>query len=520
MSTPAISSPSSVERRGSDAWKVLIVDDEQSVHDVTTLALKRFTFQNRPIVFFHAFSGLEAIDLMTLHPDMALILLDVVMEEDDTGLTLTRHIRKEMGNSFVRIVLRTGQPGSAPEEEVIRDYDINDYKDKTELTIQKLRTMMYASLRSYRDLLSLEQHRIGLNQVIHATADMFQNYQLSDFVSGLLIQISAVLGFNSETLMASSGENSIFLAGCEATQTEGGSLKILTGAGRFYETSGKLISQVLRDEDIDIINSAIKQQKTIIQNNSAVFFFKNHRQSFGLVYFTGLGEISAVNRDLMQLFTQNISIAYENISLYQEIDDTHREILFRLGNVAEFRSRETSLHINRVAQYSELLALKAGLPEDEARLIRMASPMHDIGKLGIPDSILQKPGALTAEEFDIMKTHCKMGYEILQGSDRPILNMAAIIALEHQERWDGSGYPSGLKGKNIHIYGRITALVDVFDALGSERCYKEAWPVENMVMLIKEQSGKHFDPELVDLFIDNLDEFLAIRDRFSDQVEK
>jgi len=520
MSTLAITSPASEERRGSDAWKVMIVDDEQSVHDVTTLALKRFTFQNRPIRFFHAFSGLEAIDLMTQHPDIALILLDVVMEQDDTGLTLTRYIRKEMGNGFVRIVLRTGQPGSAPEEEVIRDYDINDYKDKTELTIQKLRTMMYSSLRSYRDLLSLEQHRIGLNQVIHATADMFQNYQLSDFVSGLLIQISAVLGFNSDTPGSSSAENSIFLAGCEASQKEGALLKILTGAGRFYETGGKLISQVLRDEDIEIINSAIQQQKTIIQNNSAVFFFRNHRAHFGLIYFTGIGEISPVNRDLMQLFTQNISIAYENISLYQEIDDTHREILFRLGNVAEFRSRETSLHINRVAQYSELLALKAGIPEDEARLIRMASPMHDIGKLGIPDSILQKPGALTTEEYEIMKTHCKMGYEILQGSDRPILNMAAIIALEHQERWDGSGYPSGLKGKDIHIYGRITALVDVFDALGSERCYKQSWPVENMIKLIREQSGKHFDPQLVDLFLDNLDEFLAIRDRFTDNVEK
>jgi len=150
----------------------------------------------------------------------------------------------------------------------------------------------------------------------------------------------------------------------------------------------------------------------------------------------------------------------------------------------------------------------------------MASPMHDIGKLGIPDSILQKPGALTTEEYEIMKTHCKMGYEILQGSDRPILNMAAIIALEHQERWDGSGYPSGLKGKDIHIYGRITALVDVFDALGSERCYKQSWPVENMIKLIREQSGKHFDPQLVDLFLDNLDEFLAIRDRFTDNVEK
>lgn len=502
------------ERRRSDSWKVLIVDDEQGVHDVTTLALKRFVFQEKSISFYHAFSGKECIEVLKQHPDMSLVLLDVVMEEDDAGLTAAKYIRDGLNNKFVRIVLRTGQPGSAPEEEVIRDYDINDYKDKTELTIQKLKTMMYSSLRSYRDLLALEQHRIGLNRVIESTADMFQRYQLNDFASGLLVQISSVLGFNSDVVMAANEENSIFLAGCEANPADGGMPRILTGTGRFYESRGLCVSEVLREPDLDIINRAIEQQSTVLGENQAVFFFKNNQGHFGLVYLTGIGRISKVNRDLMQLFTQNISIAYENISLYQEIDDTHREILIRLGNVAEFRSREVSHHIKRVAEYSELLARKAGMDEDEARLIRQASPMHDIGKLGIPDSILHKPGPLSDEEFDFMKQHCQIGHDMMQGSERPILKTASIIALEHQEKWDGTGYPRGLKGEEIHIYGRITAICDVFDALGAKRCYKESWQLEKVVYTLKEQKGIHFDPDLVDLFLNNLDEFLLIRGQF------
>ncbi len=519
MTKTPLFSPSQKERRGNDSWKVLIVDDEQGVHDVTTLALKRFVFQNKPLSFLHAYSGQEAREMLKQHTDTALVLLDVVMEEDDAGLTTARYIREQLSNHFVRIVLRTGQPGSAPEEEVIRDYDINDYKDKTELTAQKLRTMMCSALRSYRDLLSLEQHRIGLNRVINSTSDMFKNYQLNDFVSGLLVQISSILGFNTDALMASNGESSIFLAGCAGNQKDGHLPKILTGTGRYNDARGKYISQVLRDNDIEIITQSILQQKTVVEENQAVFFFKNNQWDLGLVYVMGAGGISPVNRDLMQLFTQNISIAYENISLYQEIDDTHREILFRLGNVAEFRSRETSLHISRVAQYSELLALKVGLDEDEARLIRMASPMHDIGKLGIPDSILQKPGALTVDEFEIMKSHCQIGHDMMQGSERPILKAAAIIALEHQEKWDGSGYPRGIKGSDIHIYGRITALVDVFDALGAKRCYKESWPMDKVVEKIQQQAGRHFDPELVSIFIQSLDEFIEIRDRLTDDMD-
>jgi len=142
--------------------------------------------------------------------------------------------------------------------------------------------------------------------------------------------------------------------------------------------------------------------------------------------------------------------------------------------------------------------------------------MHDIGKVGIPDAILNKPGRHTVDEFKVMQTHSILGYEMLKGSDRPIIKAAAIVALEHHEKYDGSGYPNGTAGEDIHIYGRITAIADVFDALGSKRVYKEAWDLNRILDLFKEEKGKQFDPKLVDLFLDNLDKFLSIKDRYKD----
>ena len=203
-------------------------------------------------------------------------------------------------------------------------------------------------------------------------------------------------------------------------------------------------------------------------------------------------------------------------ALNQEIIDTQREVVFTIGAIAESRSKETGNHVRRVAEYSQLLGQLAGLPSEETELLKLASPMHDVGKVGIPDSILNKPGKHTPEEWEIMKTHAQLGHDMLQHSSRPILKTAAIIALEHHEKWDGSGYPRGLKGGQIHIHGRITALADVYDALGSSRCYKEAWEDERIYTFLKEQAGFHLDPDLVKLFFDNLDPFLKIRESFKD----
>ena len=216
------------------------------------------------------------------------------------------------------------------------------------------------------------------------------------------------------------------------------------------------------------------------------------------------------------LILANFTDVTEVIELNDAIEETQREVIYAMGEIGETRSKETGNHVKRVALYSKKLALLCGLSYEEADRLHMASPMHDIGKVGIADAILNAPRKLTKDEFEIMKTHAELGYNMLCYSDKPILKAAAIVAGEHHEKWDGSGYPNAKSAEEIHIYGRITAVADVFDALGSERIYKKAWELDKIIQLFKEERGKHFDPKIVDLFLQNIDSFVKIRDKFKD----
>lgn len=206
----------------------------------------------------------------------------------------------------------------------------------------------------------------------------------------------------------------------------------------------------------------------------------------------------------------------ESVQLHLEIEETQREIIFTMGEIGESRSKETGNHVKRVAQYSYLIAQGLGMDQDECDLIKMASPMHDIGKVAIPDAVLKKPGKLDEEEFKIMQSHTSIGYGLLKNSSRKILKTAAILAHEHHEKWNGKGYPQGLKGEEIHIYGRITAIADVFDALGSERVYKAAWELDRILNLFNEERGHHFDPQVVDVFMAQLPKIIEVRDNYTD----
>ncbi|RXJ98001.1 two-component system response regulator [Arcobacter sp. CECT 8989] len=214
--------------------------------------------------------------------------------------------------------------------------------------------------------------------------------------------------------------------------------------------------------------------------------------------------------DKAKLLEEEVKKATENL-----IDREH-ETLYILGKTAEYKDPETASHVARVAHYSKLLAKACGLDEKEQEIIFYAAPFHDLGKIGIEDRILLKPGKLDNEEFDTMKSHAQIGYEILKDSQSEFLKAGAIIAINHHEKYDGSGYPKGLKGDEIHIYGRIVAVVDVFDALTSHRPYKKAWSLDDALNLLKEESGKHFDPNIINLFIKNIEEIKEIYNSFGE----
>lgn len=199
----------------------------------------------------------------------------------------------------------------------------------------------------------------------------------------------------------------------------------------------------------------------------------------------------------------------------QAIEESHSELIFRLGRAAEFRDNETGFHLRRMSHYSVVLAEAAGMNNEFIGMLLIASVIHDLGKIGIPDSILLKPDKLTPDEFDTMKKHCSLGAELLSGSESLMVQMAERIALSHHEKWDGTGYPNNLKGKEIPIEARIVAIADVFDALTSERPYKDEWPIQDAVELLQKEKGFHFDPELVDLFIDRMPVIEDIKEKFN-----
>lgn len=203
-----------------------------------------------------------------------------------------------------------------------------------------------------------------------------------------------------------------------------------------------------------------------------------------------------------------------------ELNDTRLQVIRRLGRAAEYRDNETGLHIIRMSKISALLGKACGLNDNQADLLLNASPMHDIGKIGIPDHILLKPGKLDKDEWNIMKTHAVIGADILSGDESSLIVLARQIALTHHEKWDGSGYPYNLKEKDIPLAGRIVAIADVFDALTSERPYKKSWSKDAAIEYLKENKGVHFDPQLVDLFMKNLPEIFHIIDHHSEPEVK
>lgn len=340
-----------------EPWKILIVDDEVDIHTVTVMTLKRLVFNERPLNFIHAYSAAEGVLQLIAHPDTAIVLLDVVMEKDQSGLDLVKTIRGVMHNQTIRLLLRTGNPGEAPEESVILDYDIDNYLNKANLTAQNLRTAVITALRSYQSLITI----------------------------------------------------------------------------------------------------------------------------------TGL---------------------------HDEIDYTQKELIYALGEIAESRSIDTGHHVKRVGLISAFIADQLGLSL-ECPNIHLAASMHDLGKLAIDDQILNKPERLTPEEFEIIKNHCLFGYEILNNSNRPLLKSAARIAYEHHENFDGTGYPKGLSGDDIHICSRIVALVDVFDALATKRVYKDIWPQQDILDYLKSQRGLKFDPQVVDVFFEHLEEIYELIKAYS-----
>jgi len=491
----------------SEPWTVLLVDDDVQMHQVTRLALSGFSFEGRRLNLISAHSAKEAKVICQQNNDIALALVDVVMETEHAGLELVKYIREELTNNLIRIVLRTGQAGQAPEDIVIREYEIDDYKEKTELTTQKLKTLLYSMLRSYRDLCLINQQKSGLKKVIESSAKVQNTSTLQGYASSVLEQLTSLLQL----------EKSAFY--CVVKPRPNGEVTralTLAATGDYVNCYSECAFNKLPDVVAERCQQVLDQGDSQHFGDAFILYTSDDQGVDSLLYVNFHKDLSELDVQLLEIYMQNIGLTFENLSLLLDIKETSKELVYNLANAVEARSRETGAHVQRVSLICEKLALLYGLNEYEAGMIKHASPLHDVGKVAVPDSILHKPGKLNAEEWEVMKKHVDYGVEILSRSKRRLIVMAKEIAAYHHEKWDGSGYPNGLRGEDIPISGRIAAIADVFDALGAKRSYKEPWSDEDIRAEILKQKGAHFQPQLVDLLIDHWEEFIEIRNSLPD----
>ncbi len=508
--TPSPASPSVTDAQVADTfspWKIALIDDEDDVISVSEMVLKRVLVDSRPLAFLKAHSAEEAKHLFEEHSDIALALVDVVMENDHAGLDLVKWIRESNKNTTTRLILRTGQPGEAPEEDVIRDYDINDYKNKTELNSTRLKTTIYAAIRSYRDIREVEQGNKGLEDVVSSTTRVLQASSSDEFAIQVTREINELIG----------QESSSFYLQYQLVNALGKRQQILLS----YDDSGFKIDTNL-EQDIfpstlrSAVNQAFESKHNVVNDGLFCNFTQLSENSESVASVAFLTPLSPLTLRLLNVMLTKVSIIFENLTRQEDIERTQQELMYILGEAIEKRSKETGSHVRRVSLICEFLAQRLGLDEHFVQLIKHATPMHDIGKIAIPESILHKPGKLDAQEWEIMKTHAQVGFDLLCESKRALPQIGARIALYHHEKWDGSGYPSGLKGNDIPVEGRIMAIADVIDALAAQRSYKQPWPPEQILSLLKEERGRHFDPKICDLAIEHFEQIMALRAIYPD----
>jgi len=489
-------------------WRVLIVDDEPDVHAVTRLALNKIMFKEKEIEILSAYSGAQGFEIMSKEKDIGMILLDVVMETEDAGLVFVKRIREELNNNAVRIILRTGQPGQAPEQKVIIDYDINDYKLKTELTVSKMFTAVVSSLRAYEGIKTVEAHTRGLEKILQAVSNLYRLDSLKELAAGVLTQIGAILDFETDgVLCVTRTGNAQGHTVPEVIAAGGASAPLLQE--KFLPAShpwSAPIRQVFLDQ-----KSLFAEQVNVLSIHS------KHGYQFA-VAFVARWTPSSLERSLLDIFCNQIAAAFDNLHVFELLKTTQEATVIALADLAESRDATTGGHVRRVCRLTnaiagELLAMGKLPPASDPNFmtfVGIASILHDVGKVGIPDAILLKPGKHTPEERKIMEGHALIGETVLAHASSTVegvssLSIGAEIAGGHHEHFDGNGYPRGLKGEDIPLAARIVAVVDVFDALLHSRPYKAAWPLPEVLAYIGGRSGSQFDPDVVHALLRFLD---------------
>ncbi|MBX3179459.1 MAG: response regulator [Candidatus Hydrogenedentes bacterium] len=498
--------------------RILIVDDEIVIRELMSdiLTDEGFNVESAP-------NGVAALEILRAANDFAVLFTDIMMPEMD-GIELIRKAR-QVAPALVPIVMTgyaTLETARAAVKEgaydyVLKPFNLSEIKMAVTNALERCRlSNENASLREITELFRISERIASIR-----TEDDLLDYVLE----ASLERVNARRG--SLMLVSEDGQQLEVARGVGIPQDfDRAAIHVKNTISGWVAENVKplFIEDIRREPTVDKLSWQLRDNSFISvpleRKSSALAETQNARSKVVAVLNVtekeGGASFSEADLKILSIMANHAAAALENVRLLRDVEDAQREIVFTLGEIVETRSQETGFHVKRVAEYCKLIGLKCGLNPSEAEVLRLASPLHDVGKVGIPDAILNKPGKLTPEEFDVIKTHATIGYDMLKVTKGHVLRAAAVIALQHHERYDGNGYPHGLAGKEIHLFGRITCIADVFDALGVKRVYKDAWDLDRILALFREERGRQFDPEITDVFFENLDEILAIRAALAD----
>lgn len=486
-------------------WHILVVDDEPAMHEVTSFVLKDSIILDGKLILHSAYSAQQAKHLLHSDIEFCMAFIDVVMETDHAGLELITWIREDLNNSSIRLVLRTGQAGYAPEESVISQYDIHDYKTKTELTQRKLTTCVYSSIRSYRDITTISNSLDAFKKLIASSISILKVDKISEFASAALTNLLSLMAIDSSSVYIVRHEIDLF------NHIEETYLACSAKCGEMPADINTVSTEIKEK-----INSAFANKSSEFTDQYFICYYKTSHDACAVLYIEFNSPPSGLQHNLAEVFATNIALVLESLVRHQQSQTNQRELMYILGEAIEARSKETGAHVKRTAILCHIIAQKWNMPDAFCEAIKAAAPLHDIGKITVPERILHKPGKLNADEWEIMKKHAEAGGAMLARSALPIAQLGKTLAHYHHENWDGSGYPEGLKGEAIPVEARIMAIVDVIDALGSKRSYKAPWQDAEILAFIKSERGRKLQPELVDLAEAHFDELMTVRKQFPD----
>lgn len=487
-------------------FKILIADNEIKMHTVTFNLIHDYKFDEFSIEFLHAFNRAQALDLLMKNQDIVMTIVNEKMDSPIDGIAISRFIREELDNNTMKIVLRTKDSSYYSIESFIYKYNIGDCKTSSELKGNRLFRLILSSVNQYVQMLSLDGHRIELQKIIKASSDMHEYSSQDELLKGFLMQISSLIDCNSNDSLVVKWDKE-------------GQFEIVAALGDYDKDIGLLIDQVELSHmgDHSLKSHMIQNQKHSLEFFDN-YFIATYQSSVGCIYCIYYEhKKDSINRNLLKVFMKNSSILLDKFLINDKIYEEQREMIISLGEFVEKRDKWIHNHVVRVSKLSRVLASKLDFDEDEITKIELASSIHDVGKLVVPDNILNKPGKLDVEEFETIKKHTTTGFHLFEALDTSFLEIIKNIIRHHHEWWNGNGYPDNLIGERIPVEARLVAIIDVFDALTSERPYKKAWTVEKAVEYIEKQSSIQFDPRLVDIFMDSLDEIIEVMKVYSDE---